>query len=286
MSRVPPPVKVDVEYQSIYRSEIAWVGITELPAQCFTDCHRHDFWELIYIKEGQGTVHLGQERYHANSGDLFVYPPSVEHYEVSDAGDKLVMKVLSLINTSDMDYMSFWVIGDVAYTQIRACWLTNAFEQTVDRIIQEIEQMDTAYTVRMKALSFEFQSLLVRFAVQQNGVQHNTNIQQHQHVIRSRQFIEEHFQQNIHLTDIAAESYVSTYYLSHIFKEYTGFSPMNYLAALRIRKAQELLEKTDHSVSEISQLVGYEDLQHFSNAFKKSTGYSPRTYRQMHQKEK
>jgi YesN/AraC family two-component response regulator len=119
--------------------------------------------------------------------------------------------------------------------------------------------------------------------VDQNSEKGAAN-QQHQHVIRSRQYIQTHYQQNIKLTDIAADSYVSTYYLSHLFKEYTGFSPMSYLTALRIKKAQELLQDSHHSISEVSLLVGYEDLQHFSNAFKKNTGYSPRAYRQMHQK--
>jgi len=283
MSRMPPPIEVDIEFQSIYRSEVAWAGITEAPAMDRAERHRHDFWEFLYIVSGTGRITVGQDQFSAEPRDLFVYPPGVEHVEVPTPGEHLVVKVLSIINTSDMEFMNFWPIGDLVYTRISGSWLNEAFERVINRILDEFKRMELAYTVRVKALSFEFQSYLVQY-VDQNSEKGASN-QQQQHVIRSRQYIQSHYQQNIKLTDIAADSYVSTYYLSHLFKEYTGFSPMNYLSALRIRKAQELLEDSHYSISEISQLVGYEDLQHFSNAFKKNTGYSPRAYRQIHQKQ-
>lgn len=280
MSRMPPPIEVDVEYQSIYRSEVAWAGVAEASFLNPIERHKHDFWEFMYIVKGNGKIAVGEDKYSAGPGDLFVYPPGVEHVETPVSAEALIVKILSVINTSDMDFMRFWPIGDPLYTRISGNWLTEAFERIVDRILNELERMETAYTVRVKSLSFEFQSFLVQYVDQTR--ENLVSSQQYAHVIRSRQYIQTHYQQNIRLTDIAANSYVSTYYLSHLFKEYTGFTPMTYLTALRIHKAEDLLKDSTHSVSEISHLVGYDDLQHFSNAFKKHTGFSPRAYRQAH----
>ena len=271
------PILADIEYQSIYRSELAWAGISELPPRQSSDRHAHSHWEFIYIDGGCGRIVVGQDRYSAHAGDVFIYPPHIEHIEYADEGAPLTMKVLCIINNSDMDFMNFWPLGDKAYVQISNSWLCGAFDRIMVRILEELAQMETAYIVRIKSLGFEFLSYLVKYA-QQATDPAAVNSRQAQ-VIKSKHFIEEHYAQNIKLTDIAAESYVSMYYLSHLFKEHTGYSPMNYLAAFRINKAQDLLDYSEYSITEISQIVGYEDLQHFSNAFKKRTGMSPRAYR-------
>jgi len=273
---------VDLEYQSIYRSEVAWAGTNEALSTHELKYHQHDFWEFIYIVEGEGEVLAGQDQYRTSTGDLLVYPPNVGHVEKPDTGKRLAMKVLLINNTSDIDFMRFWPSGEPEYTRISSCWLTEAFDRLIDRILDEYKRMDFAYTVRVKALSFEFQSYLVQYVDQNSEKQNNSDLY-HQHVRRSCQYIQAHYHQNIRLADIAANSFVSVYYLSHMFKKSTGLSPMNYLNTLRISKAQEMLSSTRHSVSEISQLVGYEDLQRFSNTFKKHTGYSPRAYRQVYQ---
>ena len=54
---------------------------------------------------------------------------------------------------------------------------------------------------------------------------------------------------------------------------------MQYLTSVRIRRARELLETTDYTVSEIGALVGYDNPLYFSRIFKKQTGVSPAGYR-------
>jgi YesN/AraC family two-component response regulator len=76
--------------------------------------------------------------------------------------------------------------------------------------------------------------------------------------------------------------YLSPVYISRIFKEVTGESPINYLIKIRLAKAKELLEKDDSSnVKAIGTAVGYDDVYHFSKLFKKYYGISPLNYRKM-----
>ena len=58
-----------------------------------------------------------------------------------------------------------------------------------------------------------------------------------------------------------------------------GVPPLKYLTSIRIARAKELLTGTDIPISEIGELVGYDNPLYFSKIFKKNTGLSPREYR-------
>ena len=63
------------------------------------------------------------------------------------------------------------------------------------------------------------------------------------------------------------------------FKQYTNSTPAQYLLSLRIHNAKVLLESTNYNVTEISNIIGYENPLYFSRIFKKQTGFSPSEYR-------
>jgi transcriptional regulator GlxA family with amidase domain len=63
------------------------------------------------------------------------------------------------------------------------------------------------------------------------------------------------------------------------FKQYTGLSPINYLIALRIQKAKELMISTDLPLVQIALESGFYDQSHFSNCFVKLVGLTPGEYR-------
>ena len=56
-------------------------------------------------------------------------------------------------------------------------------------------------------------------------------------------------------------------------------SPVQYILSLRMLNAQSLLERTNYSIKEISEIVGYENPLYFSRVFKKEIGKSPAQYR-------
>ena len=74
--------------------------------------------------------------------------------------------------------------------------------------------------------------------------------------------------------------YLSSFYISKIFKSETGDTPINYLISLRMQKARELLDKNpEQSIQTVAMAVGYEDAYHFSKLFKKYFGLSPLYYK-------
>lgn len=92
-------------------------------------------------------------------------------------------------------------------------------------------------------------------------------------------FIEQNFQNNISVEDIASTCGLNRSYFGKIFKNAVGKSPQEFLLNYRMIKATELLKLTQLSVGDISIAVGYANQLHFSRAFKNIYGISPREWR-------
>ncbi|MDE7444162.1 MAG: AraC family transcriptional regulator [Lachnospiraceae bacterium] len=92
-------------------------------------------------------------------------------------------------------------------------------------------------------------------------------------------FIEQNFQNDITVEDIAASCGLNRSYFGKIFHENTGKSPQEFLISYRMSKARELLKLTGLSIADIGNAVGYPNQLHFSRAFKNVYGISPRQWR-------
>ena len=95
-------------------------------------------------------------------------------------------------------------------------------------------------------------------------------------------FIEQNFQNNITVEEIASVCGINRSYFGKIFRKSIGRSPQEFLMNYRMVKATELLKLTSLSIAEIGSAVGYENQLHFSRAFKTVYGISPRQWRNHH----
>lgn len=92
-------------------------------------------------------------------------------------------------------------------------------------------------------------------------------------------FMEQNFQNDISVEDIAATCGLNRSYFGKIFKEALGKTPQEFLLSYRMIKAAELLKLTSLSIGDISNAVGYANQLHFSRAFKNLYGLPPREWR-------
>ena len=99
-------------------------------------------------------------------------------------------------------------------------------------------------------------------------------------ISKARAYLSQHYSDpNLMLQDVANEVHLSQSHFSTIFAQETGLTFTQYLTALRIGKARELLEATEMRSAQIATEVGYNDSHYFSYLFKKNTGATPGEYR-------
>ena len=94
-----------------------------------------------------------------------------------------------------------------------------------------------------------------------------------------KQYIQKNYEQDITLVSIASEFFFNPSYLSHMFKQKTGYSVKQYLLRRRLGEAQIRLAMTQDSVQTIAEESGFEDASYFSRIFSKYIGLTPTEYR-------
>ncbi|MDG0809671.1 response regulator transcription factor [Cohnella rhizosphaerae] len=92
-------------------------------------------------------------------------------------------------------------------------------------------------------------------------------------------FIEQHYNKELTLQDIASQFYLSREYISRRFKQETGENLIDFLCRIRIDKAKLLLGNPLFKIAQVAEMVGYADEKYFSKVFKKLTGLSPNQFR-------
>ena len=97
-------------------------------------------------------------------------------------------------------------------------------------------------------------------------------------------YIAEHYAEKLTLTGIASQFYISPYYLSRLFKKSINLSLIEYINGVRIKAAQNLIEKSNGSISDIAEKTGFMTTAHFRRVFKDATGLSPQQYRQYYKR--
>lgn len=106
-----------------------------------------------------------------------------------------------------------------------------------------------------------------------------STIWKHQKVNQVADYLGKHPETSESLEELARRFYISKSYLSRIFREVTSFTVNEYKNVSRIKKSQQLLLHGDCSITEVSALLGFENLTYYERVFKKYTGTTPLKYR-------
>lgn len=100
-------------------------------------------------------------------------------------------------------------------------------------------------------------------------------------IVKAKEYIIKNYSEsNLTLNSVAGHVNVSPSHFSTIFAQETGETFIEYLTAIRIRRAMELLKTTNIKITEIAFEVGYKEPHYFSQLFKKVTGKSPKSFRE------
>lgn len=146
------------------------------------------------------------------------------------------------------------------------------------RMIRELQMCKENYQEYLAAL-LEQLFIMIHRQLTINTAQKTEISFQNEEAELAITYFHEHYNQEISIGEYAASRHMSTCWFIRSFKQYTGITPMQYILSVRISNAQSLLEATQYNITEISNIVGYDNPLYFSRIFKKQRGLSPLEYR-------
>ena len=237
--------------------------------------HAHDdLVEIVLVRGGESRYYVGGTPYDARRGDLFIFNSRVVHDEPSGPDRPVATVSLALGGLQVPGLRENTLIPADASP---VCRLSEAqtirLERLYDVLYDELTagNDDGAHHLLMAILTLveQFRAALAGGSVADANA----------FARRIKDYIDRHFAEEFSLQQMADALHVSPYHLSHVCKETTGYSPLQYVLRRRIGEAQTLLITTDLPVTRIAAQVGYDNPSHFNAQFSKAVGMPPRTFR-------
>ncbi len=238
--------------------------------------HAHDdLVEVVLVRGGSSRYFVGGTAYDAARGDLFIYNSGVVHDEPSGPDRPVSTVSLALGGLHAPGLRENALIAEDASPVCRLTEPQTArLERLYDVLYDELTEGndDGAHHLLMALLSLVEQ---YRGAAGQGAHTADENALSR----RIKAYIDAHFAEEFSLRQMADSLHVSPYYLSHVCKDATGYSPLQYVLRRRIGEAQTLLITTGLPIARIAAQVGYDNVTHFNAQFAKAVGMPPRTFR-------
>ena len=239
--------------------------------------HSHEFVEILFITDGKGTLTIEGEQRTIGQGDLIIYNANILHAEYSSASQPLEARFVAFDKLEVTNLNANCLIPPQYDCVYFSDDMYDTFQQYFDVIIGELSGKEQFYSDiaqnTLQVLLMQLFRLLNRTQETHELLKHNETL------LKALEYIDDHYLENISLDTIAAQCFVTKYYLSHLFSKYQQTSVMKYIINKRINNAKELLAYTDEPILSISDQSGFHDLSYFCRMFKKATQMTPLQYR-------
>jgi AraC-like DNA-binding protein len=221
--------------------------------------------DLAIILPGQG---FGSDKGYLDIGTLSWIHIETDH---SDAETKMLLGKWSGISAGEIITIKkiLWLNNTPVIGKLREAG-------TIFQNIQsELFTQELGYSTRVNQLIDELFILVTRQLTRQN----NSHRDFPQTFLKLEKTLRQNLSHQWTVEEMAALVGLGTTAFNEKVKNFTGFSPLNYLINIRISEAIRLLKRQDVNVTDIALETGFYSSQHFSTTFKKLTGYTPSQFR-------
>lgn len=253
--------------------------------------HYHaDFSELVIVLNGTATHTVDSEEYLIKKGDVFVINGNTSHGFKTTCDFKIcnIMYKSEDLHEVGNDlkkssgYQALFVIEPFLAKEHNfksKLHLSPSHHEKVRELISDmISEYENKYQGYQTLIYSHFMELVVFLSRQYDLIspEMKDNII---NIAKAISYMENHFQEQLKLDDLADKAKLSVRHFNRIFKENYKTTPINYILRLRIQHACLLLRKSTLRISDIAYESGFDDSNYFTRQFKKIMGSSPKDYR-------
>lgn len=236
---------------------------------------RLDF-QLLYIAAGKAHFHFdnNDEETIVHAGHMVLYRPKEPQKYEYYAKDQTEVYWVHFTGNNVKNFLRRYGITDdtrIIYTGISIEY-KNLFMSMIEELnLQRIdceEMLINYFTILLISLH--------RIALQKPR---KKNLQNMNDMEQAAQYFRMHYNKPISIEDYAVSHNISISWFIQNFRQYANTTPAQYVQSLRLTNAKILLETTNYNITEIANLVGYENPLYFSRFFRKQCGISPSQFR-------
>ncbi|SEU26134.1 AraC family transcriptional regulator [Paenibacillus sp. NFR01] len=263
--------------------------------------HEHDFIEISYVASGTGIHILGDKQYEVCAGDLFLINYHVPHEfrSLDDPGAAPLMVYNCVFKPDfiDVNLLDYREFADVIhYLSFHSIFALEAghiddlkilgggnrlIESVYQKMLAEFTRQDDGYIELLRAYLIELLITIFRSLKKSSGQPAGALSPHAAWIEKSKQYLKANYAIGATLNELASQSFLSPTYFCRLFKDHTGMTISEYTQKLRIEEACHLLQSGGDKIIAVAEKVGYKDLKHFNEVFKKHTGITPGAYKKL-----
>ncbi len=291
-SKMTKPAETDENHKELLQH-----GTRELPIESYrNNCeifkaiysHWHKEMEIMYIEKGSGIAKLNKDTLKLKKGDILLINSGTLHHIKSDRRNILYFKSvvfdLSYLSGSPGDLCQEQILSQIMENQARFIHLIHPEDSGYEEIQSLFSQIFDSHRKKADYFYMELKGLFYQFFFQM--LTHNYIVTEAPKdrknlaaIKDSIRYMNEHYKEEIKVSDLAAISFYNENYFMRLFKEYTGKTPTQYLTELRIEKSRYLLLHTNLSITDIAFETGFNSASYFIRKFQELNGETPQKLR-------
>ncbi|HPZ15753.1 MAG TPA: AraC family transcriptional regulator [Sphaerochaeta sp.] len=247
--------------------------------------HFHEFYEILILLENAASHLIEGEYYDLQKYDMVLLKPSLLHKSRYNPGPPSKRLIINFSIPIELPGLRRNMEGILA--PFREHIPIFRFPQTViNELFASLNEIFSIASPKQPNNGVFIHAKFLQFLFTLNAHKEENSYERQQvadsitqKIYSITAYIHTHFKEPLLLSQLAEQFFISSCYLSHVFKEITGFTLTNYIQMTRIKNAQQLLLYTDLRIKEITERCGFTSFSQFNRVFNKFCGCPPSRYR-------
>jgi len=242
--------------------------------------HTHQWFDISFVMKGSLIYEIGQNKYSVSAGEVIIIPPGKLHKETCDLStDFEVLFVCARLirKNKQIDVTEYLQIPEVSKIQNQ-----KEIYRIFGRILNEVTYRNQGYLLQVKAEVYHLLVLLFRNEAgagqKTNDIKKLSNIRKKKIVDDIKDYFYHNYNQKISMGELSKSLYLSTPYISSVFKKQTGYTPVEFLNKVRMDKAKALFAAGETDIGKVAESVGISDIHYFYKVFKMFESMTPVAY--------
>ena len=231
-------------------------------------------YQLLYIAAGKAHFHFDDKEQVVTAGHMVLYrPKEPQKYEYYGEDQTEVYWVHFTGGNVKNILRSYGLTDDKT---VFYCGSGLDYQNLFRTMINELQMCKVNYTEMLEMYLRQIFVMLQRYFLNSLKTDNSHVVEE---INKATLYFNEHYSEDISIDEYAQNNHVSVSWFIRNFKQCTGSTPMQYILSKRIYNAEILLHDSTYNVTEIAEIVGYDNPLYFSRIFKKVKGISPSEYR-------